>query len=192
MNGASPMFTAFQDRIEITSIGTMPADQTKEGFYAGVSVPVDVKLTEIFLQLHINEKSGRGVPRIIEAYGKEAFKFSDNAITVTIPFNRINVDAESEEIPPVEDAIPSVDGEIPPVGDANPPVIPPEEGKNVEQKIIEFCSEPRGILEIADMLGYKDKKTVHKYLDPLLTQGRIARTILDKPNSKNQKYITIK
>lgn len=96
-------------------------------------------------------------------------------------------------------SIPPVDSEIPPVGDANPPVgdsIPPDTlsagAKTIEQKIIEFCSEPRGILEIAGMLGYKDKKTVHKYLDPLLTQGRIARTIPDKPNSKNQKYITIK
>ena len=42
------------------------------------------------------------------------------------------------------------------------------------------------------MLGYKDKKTVRKYLNPLLAQGRIARTIPGKPNSKNQKYITIK
>ena len=42
------------------------------------------------------------------------------------------------------------------------------------------------------MLGYKDKITVRKYLDSLLEQGRIARTIPDKPNSKNQKYIAVK
>ena len=41
-------------------------------------------------------------------------------------------------------------------------------------------------------LGYKDKKTVRKYLDPLVKQGRIAMTIPDKPTSRNQKYITIK
>ena len=30
------------------------------------------KLAEILIQLHISEKSGRGVPRIIEDYGKDA------------------------------------------------------------------------------------------------------------------------
>ena len=174
VNGASPMFTAFQDRIEITSIGTMPADQTKEGFYAGVSVPVDVKLTEVFLQLHISEKSGRGVPRIIKAYGKEAFKFSDNAITVTIPFNRLNLGDTPHDTP--HDA--------------------PHDGSIVkggpQQKIIDFCAEAHSREEIANMLGYTDRKTVNKHLNDLIEQGRLARTIPDKPKSKNQKYITIK
>ena len=32
---------------------------------------------------------GRGIPKIIETYGKEAFPFRENSIVVTIPFNRI-------------------------------------------------------------------------------------------------------
>lgn len=48
------------------------------------------KLSEIFLQLHISEKSGRGVPKITEMYGKDAFSFRENSIVVTIPFERIN------------------------------------------------------------------------------------------------------
>lgn len=47
------------------------------------------KLSEIFLQLHISEKSGRGVPKIIETYGREAFTFRENSIVVTIPLHRI-------------------------------------------------------------------------------------------------------
>ena len=42
------------------------------------------------------------------------------------------------------------------------------------------------------MLGYTDKRTVRKYLDPLIKSGRIAMTVPDKPTSKNQKYITVK
>jgi len=57
-----------------------------EGFYSGVSVPVNEKLSEISLQLHISEKSGRGVPKIIEVYGKDAIAFHENTIVVTIPF----------------------------------------------------------------------------------------------------------
>lgn len=56
----------------------------------GESVPVNEKLSEIFLQLHISEKSGRGVPKIVETYGREAFTFRENSIVVTIPFNRIH------------------------------------------------------------------------------------------------------
>ena len=55
-----------------------------------VCIPVNEKLSEIFLQLHISEKSGRGVPKIIEVYGKDAFNFRENSIVVTIPFQRIH------------------------------------------------------------------------------------------------------
>ena len=134
------------------------------------------KLAEILIQLHISEKSGRGVPRIIEAYGKDAFEFADNAIIVTIPFNRINLGNETE-IPPV-----------------NPPIIGKRKSGNADEimkAIVNYCETPKGILEIAEMLGYKDKKTVRKYLDPLIEKGRIAMTVPAKPNSRNQKYVTI-
>ena len=48
------------------------------------------KLSDIFLQLHISERTGRGVPTILKNYGESAFSFSDNWIQVTIPFNFIN------------------------------------------------------------------------------------------------------
>ena len=64
--------------------------QCLEGFLRGESVPVNEKLSEIFLQLHISEKSGRGVPTIISTYGKDAIKINENSIIVTIPFNWIN------------------------------------------------------------------------------------------------------
>ena len=57
-DGNEPMISVFTDRIEILSRGTIPAGQTMEGFFLGVSVPVNEKLSEIFLQLHISEKSG--------------------------------------------------------------------------------------------------------------------------------------
>lgn len=57
----------------------------------GESIPVNEKLLEIFLQLHISEKSGRGIPTIIESYGKEAIEIRENSIVIKIPFNWINV-----------------------------------------------------------------------------------------------------
>ncbi len=90
VDGNEPMISVFNDRIEILSRGTIPPGQTMEGFFLGESVPVNEKLSEIFLQLHISEKSGRGVPKIIEVYGKDAFLFREQSIVVTIPFERIH------------------------------------------------------------------------------------------------------
>lgn len=88
--GDEPMITVYSDRIEILSRGSIPPGQTIDGFYAGESVPVNRKLSEIFLQLRLSEKTGRGIPTIINRYGKNAFSFRDNSIVVTIPFNWIN------------------------------------------------------------------------------------------------------
>ena len=194
------MFTAYQDRIEITSLGHMPPNQTKEGFFSGVSIPVNQKLSEILLQLHISEKSGRGVPKIIEAYGKEVFDFRDNAIVVTIPFNRLDLGEKKPSVPQVKngnqrdnlgnpqdnlgnsqnlDSIVSVDGRR--LGVAE-----------IQDLIISFCVEPKSMADIAVYLSYKDRKTVHRYLDPLIEEGRIAMTVPDKPNSRNQRYVAIK
>ncbi|MCM1236382.1 MAG: putative DNA binding domain-containing protein [Ruminococcus flavefaciens] len=89
--GNEPMISVFSDRIEILSRGSLPPAQTMEGFYMGESVPVNEKLSEIFLQLHISEKSGRGVPKITEIYGKDVFMFRENSIVVTIPLKKIRM-----------------------------------------------------------------------------------------------------
>ena len=91
VSGNEPMITVFSDRIEILSRGSLAPEQTIEGFFAGESVPVNKKLSEILLQLHISEKTGRGVPKITQRYGKEAYEFRENSIVVTIPFSWINV-----------------------------------------------------------------------------------------------------
>ena len=61
-----------------------------------------------------------------------------------------------------------------------------------EDKILWFCAKPKRALEIAACLGYKDKRTVRKRLDPIMERGRLAMTVPEKPNSRFQKYIAIK
>ena len=58
---------------------------------AGESVPVNQKLSDMFLQLHISERTGRGVPKITEIYGKETYEFRKNSIVVSIPFTSVTV-----------------------------------------------------------------------------------------------------
>lgn len=223
LDGNAPMFNAFRDRVEILSRGSLPPNQTIEGFYAGESVPVNPALSRIFIQLHITEHTGRGVPKITDVYGETAVRFNENNIIVTIPLNWLNVQDQENNVQDgvknlqvttqvasenVQDQRVNTPDEV-----LGPPDITLDEGLNtpditldegndypylfnkigeIEKKILGFCVVPRNILEIAVYLGYKEKKTVRKYLFPLIEIGRIAMTMPDKPTSKYQKYVTIK
>lgn len=190
-----PAFTVYQDRIEILSKGLLPPKQTMDGFFAGESVPVNEKLARIILQLHISEQTGRGVPAIVDAYGKDVFRFSENNIRVTIPFDLLENENDAAEKKA------SVPVDVPvnvPVGERNVLVkdirkmADTSDTMSQEEKILVFCEIPKSVLEIAEYLGYKDKRSIRKRIYPLLEQGRIAMTVPDKPNSRLQKYITIK
>ena len=178
VTGNEPMFTVYEDRIEILSRGTLAPDQTIDGFFAGESVPVNKKLSEIFLQLHISEKSGRGVPKILETYGKGAFEFRENSIVVTIPFNRLDLDDTTQVITQVTTQVATQ--------------VIERQLNDIEVKILDFCFEPKSTKELAELLEFKERKSVSRYLTVLLREGRIAMTIPNKPNSSKQKYITIK
>lgn len=58
-------------------------------------MPVNQKLSDIFLQLHISEQTGRGVPKITEIYGKENCAFRENSIVVVIPFDKLVTDTDA-------------------------------------------------------------------------------------------------
>ena len=47
-----PSFTMFSDRSEILSIGVLLANKTEEGFYRGVSIPVNKSLAKIINQFY--------------------------------------------------------------------------------------------------------------------------------------------
>ena len=187
-SGSAPKFHAYKDRIEITSLGSLPSNQTKDGFFAGISVPVNDKLSEIFLQLHISEMSGRGVPRIVDIYGKEAFEFRDNAIVVTIPFDRLDLGSNTQDA--TQDATQDT------TQDTTIETSNDNSGSNIrnqiEKQILDYCKTARSTREIADYLGVKERKTASKYIRSLLEKGQLSMTLPEKPNSKYQKYISIK
>ena len=156
------MFTGFRDRIEILSRGDLPSKQTVEGFFSGESVPVNQKLSDIFLQLHISERSGRGVPKKTELYGEDCIELRENSIVVTIPFERletkVDVSVGNGNVPDRTE-IPSVGTEIPLVET----IIPPDRSENpllkelgIEERILRFCAEAKNIQEIMEYLGYRD------------------------------------
>lgn len=152
--------------------------------------------------MHITEHTGRGVPKITEVYGRENIHFNENSIVVSIPFDRLENDfTASEDNQNTSDVSPT-DGTsslaTDPVDTSSSSInisdrVQDNESKlSYEEQILLICEEPKGIWEIADCLGFHQKKSVRKYLNPLIEQGRIARTIPKSPSSRFQKYITIK
>ena len=60
-----------------------------------------------------------------------------------------------------------------------------------QDKVFEFCKSPKSIVEIAAMLGVNDRRWVRKkYIAPFIGT-KLQMTIPDKPNSQNQKYVSI-
>ena len=137
-----------------------------------------------------------------EANAGYAFEFRKNSIVVTIPFNRfvpgtndlVDNNTEIGNVQVNDDnaqVFANDTSENAQVANKNAQVNVQVEGA-IDSKILRICENPRSLLEIAEYLGVKDRRTVRKYLRPLLEQGRIAMTIPDKPNSRFQKYIAIK
>ena len=141
VEGNEPMISVFSDRIEILSRGIFPPEQTLEGFFAGESVPVNQKLSEIFLQLHISEKTGRGVPKVIEKYGRDAYEFRENSIVVKIPFRWINTLGEDNA--PEEVKLFKVKNETTPKTNlkTNLKTNPKTNPKNTQEKILKLIAE---------------------------------------------------
>ena len=52
---SQPLFCIFKDRLEIFSHGGLPAGQTKEDFFKGISCPRNDALMRIFNNMHISE-----------------------------------------------------------------------------------------------------------------------------------------
>ena len=74
---------------------------------------------------------------------------------------------------------------------ANEAVSGSKQAVSNEQRILDFCVEPRSLTEICELLGLKDRyKVKKKYINPLL--GKTLRmTEPDSPNSPTQKYVKI-
>ena len=69
-------------------------------------------------------------------------------------------------------------------------------GTQKEERInalLEYCKEPRDRDKMMKFLGIKHRTTFRNdYLNPLLNEEKIAMTMPDKPQSKNQKLDIIR
>ena len=62
-----------------------------------------------------------------------------------------------------------------------------------ENQILEFCMEPKSLLDIMELTNYNSRGHFReKLLNPMLERGLLKRTNPDSPHAPNQKYVTIK
>ena len=108
---------------------------------------------------------GSGIPRVLAENSKVEFIDDKEGNQFTVRIRRLL--AASEAVSSREQAVSS------------------------EQRILDFCVEPRSLTEICNHLGLKDRyKAKKKYINPLL--GKTLRmTEPDSPNSPTQKYVKI-
>jgi len=58
--------------------------------------------------------------------------------------------------------------------------------------LIEFCVTPRTRKEMQEFVGIASREHFNKkLLTPLIETGQLTMTIPDKPNSRNQKYVSV-
>lgn len=82
-----PSVYLYDNRMEIVSYGGLPYGLSKEGFFSGISKPINKSLLTLFILTGYAEQSGHGVPIIVSKYGEKAFSFEDDVLIVTIPFS---------------------------------------------------------------------------------------------------------
>lgn len=97
-NEIPPKFEIFDDRIEITSAGGLPESLSQEEFFEGFSVPRNKEIMRVFKDLDLVEQLGSGIPRILENYPKECFKFSENFLRMTFPVVQVENQVEEKDV----------------------------------------------------------------------------------------------
>ena len=100
---ASTLISVYDDRIEFTSIGGLPAGVSLDDIMLGLSVCRNPKLANVFYRLELIEAYGTGMKKIMGAYEnsnkKPVIETTDNAFKIILP--NLNEDVSSL---PVADA----------------------------------------------------------------------------------------
>lgn len=176
-NGSVPKFEFFSDRLEITSAGGLPYGLEIEDFFAGHTAPRNKEIMRIFRDLEIVEHLGSGIPRILEAYGKEAFQISRNFMRLVFPYPADCIKNKNFSLQTHEEAYDEQQtSEVKPKKFAKiAERLRNDFGKNVEQTFSLLCDNPYiTAIEIAKKIN-KSSRTIESYINNLKKEGVIKR-----------------
>ena len=167
----------YPDKITLANPGTIIAgkDQMLKG---GISQPRNKGLFKMFNLIGYGEHAGSGVPDIFQAWKDAGL----DAPIVEEMFGGGNPDRTVLTLPLSFTTSSTTSGEV--SGGVS------DEVHGTFERVIEFCDIPRTKKEIQEYLQIKSERYIReKVITPLIENGRIQRTIPDKPNSPKQKYI---
>ena len=178
----------YPDKIVMANPGTIICGK-KQMLKGGISQPRNKGLFKMFNLIGLGEHAGSGVPDIFKAWKDEGL------------------------------AKPEVDEEFGGRDDGHPdrtiltlPLFSGKHGSGTNlgvnlttsgeaggeasgeadliQKVLDYCVEPRKKKEIQEFLGIKSERYVREIvINPLIENGKLVRTIPDKPKIPKQKYV---
>ncbi len=139
----------------------------------------------VFKDLELVEQLGSGIPRILQSYDKSCFRFMDNFLRMSFPFDDevIKILAETEQDKSLIISKNDKNNEYDTEYDTEYVT------EQVEKLILLMNNESFHRDDLMDKVEVKHKEYFRSsYLHPALELKLIEMTIPDKPRSKNQKY----
>ena len=171
IKGTDIQIKMFDDRLTVESPGTLPGIVRLNNM-RHVHFSRNPKIAQFLHEYEYVQEFGEGVDRLYEVMETARLPQPEYRVEAFMLYATIRNTKLADNL-------------------GGPPQVTPQD--TPQDKIIAYCMEPRSKAEIAKFCGFKDIKhfTAH-YLKPLLESGQLRMTIPDKPNSRNQKYITVK
>ena len=176
----------FDDYIEIMNAGGLYGEARPENF-PSVNDYRNPLVAEAMRVMKYVNKFNRGVTRVQEML-KDNGNYPADFDIDTITAFRVNIRAtkETDSSNPTSQDPSSQQGTSQRTSQRTS-----QTKKSIENKIINYCKEPRSLSEIVQYCGFNNQRNFReRYLHPLLGK-RIRMTIPDKPTSRFQKYVTI-
>jgi len=168
----------FTDRIEIISPGSLPDNLTVESIKLGVSVPRNPIIISLISKGLLPYRGlGSGIRRVLDSKVKIDFDSNPDTLSFTVTVWRksdlVNKAESKGRVKAESGQSQTAESETP-----------------IEDRIIAILQEkPLGKADIARSLGKaKPDGQVNSSIRELLKNGKIERTIPEKPNSRHQKY----
>ena len=182
----------YPDRIILSNPGNIRVGESQM-LKGGVSEPRNKNMLKMFNLIGIGEHAGSGVPDIFQAWKNEGLEEPEvqeiverekpDRTVLTLPLVAVGINGTGTGL---GTNLVTDDQASDQAGDqASDPTV----GDNIE-RLLDFCKEPRSKAEIQKFLNVKSTRYVRQhYIIPLLNDGRLQRTIPDKPSSPKQKYV---
>ena len=177
----------FDDRVEITSPGGMFGGGSIQEYdiYSIRSMRRNPVIADLFHRMKYMERRGSGLRKIVSETEKlpgytEAYKpeFSSTATDFRVILKNVNYYLNQKDLVSDQDC---------------DQVSDQDKSQDILHAVLDFCITKKSKQEICSFIGYRNLTYfTRKYLNPLLASGQLKMTIPDKPNSRKQKYITVR